>query len=383
MQKRIGIVVLAALSCVVLGASSASAVVVGFQQRFFEKYGDGSTGPNSVPCCSGMGTFDTRMTGNNNAGAYFAEFKNELVDSPTTGIFGNPNLNNRPNNWYGNYNATGGVTIRRGRFTSMGSLMLVIPGGNLRRLTTNLERTVLDLVFKPNQGPGNFQYNANSTASPHTPGIPTFRTPGTWLGPYGSMAGRLIVNQGPNRFGGTRAIIHTQNSFGVNVNQNPNIGALFNFPVANGPGVPFTPMNVVRRETRSATYGSITIASPNATTGMVIGSLMDGTGWFTILPFTTGTVMALANTLGTPNMDWTTRTDMGFENLNVTGMGGVTGTLQLVSGHLLQSRGRENTNLAGTTLTHLIFTPEPTSAAMLGAGALGLAGMILRDRRRS
>jgi len=375
---------MAMLSCLAIGAATASAqVVVGFQQRFFEKHGDGSTSGDSVPCCTAMGTFDTRMTGVGNAGAYFAEFKNKLVDDPTT-IFGGPNPNNRPNNWYGNYNdATNGVTIRRGRFTSMASLMLVIPGGNLRRLTTMLERTVLDLVMRPNNGPGNFQYNAFSLASPHTPGTPTFRAPGTWLGPYPSMAGSLSVVQGPNRFGGTRAIIHTQQSSGVNVNQNPNEGALFDFPVAYGPGVPFTPMNVVRRETRSATYGTITIASPGATTGMVIGSLMDGTGWFTILPYTTGTVMALANTLGTPDMDWTTRTDMGFNNLVETTMGGVTGTLQLVSGHLLQSRGKENTNLAGTNVTHLVFTPEPASAMMLGAGAIGLIGLVIRDRRNS
>lgn len=383
MQKRFGIFVLAMVGCVALGAATASAqVMVGFQQRFFEKHGDGSTSGDSVPCCTAMGTFDTRMTGVGNAGAYFAEFKNKLVDDPTT-LFGGPNPNNRPNDWYGTYNPSGAVTIKRGRFTSMASLMLVIPGGNLRRLTTMLDRTVLDLQFAPNGGPGNFQYSAFDLTSPHTPAIPTFRTPGTWAGPYPSMAGRLSVTQGPNRFGGTRAIIHTQASLGINVNTNPNVGALFNFPVAYGPGVPFTPMNVVRRETRSATYGSVTIASPGATTGMLIGSLMNGTGWFTILPYTTGTVMALANTLGTIDMDWTTRTDMGFNNLNTTPMGGVTGTLQLVSGHLLQSRGRENINLAGTNLTHLIFTPEPASAAMLGAGTIGLIGLIIRDRRRN
>ena len=45
--------VLALLAGVGLSAAVASAqtVVVGAQQRLFEKYGDGSTGPDSVPCC--------------------------------------------------------------------------------------------------------------------------------------------------------------------------------------------------------------------------------------------------------------------------------------------------------------------------------------------
>ena len=88
-------------------------------------------------------------------------------------------------------------------------------------------------------------------------------------------------------------------------------------------------------------------------------------------------------TIGTPIMDFTTRADTGFENINVTLMGGITGQLQLVSGHLLQSRGGINTNLAGTNMTRITFTPEPASAALLGVGALGLIGLIVRDRRRS
>ena len=372
------------LSAWMLVAGSASAqVLVGHQQRFFEKYGDGSTGPDSVPCCfitpmNPVPTVDNRTIGQN-MGAYFAEYKNKTAMVGNLFGFGTPAaLNGDGPAWYGFYRpGTGGVTLKAGQYTSMVSLMLQFPGGNLRRLTTNLVRTVNDLVMRPNNGPGNFHYSASG----NTPGIPTFRSPGTWVGPYPSMAGQLDVVAGPNRFGGTRSIIHTQFSTGVDNGAVPGFGNRFFFPVANGPGVPFTAMNVVRRETRSATFAQVTIPSAMATTGMVVFQGL-GTGWFTILPYTTGTVMAIAATIGTPVMDYTNRTDMGFENLNVTGMGGITGQLQLVSGHLLQSRGGINTNLAGTNMTIVTFTPEPASAALLGAGALGLVGLIIRDRRR-
>jgi hypothetical protein len=359
------------ITTLVLAAFSASAqVLVGYQQRFFEKYGDGSTGPESFPCCATVpatsmmasvpATFDTRTTGAN-MGAYFAEFKR------------------RQRNWYGFYNGgTGGVTLKQGAFTSMASLDLLFPGGNLRRLTTMLNRTVMDLVMRPNNGPGTFMYLGAANIAP----IPTFRTTMTWQGPYLQAAGRLNVTPGPNRFGGTRNILHTQLSGGVDNGTVPGAMVRFVFPVQNGVGVPFTAMNVVRRRTAEAGFQLETAMTAMQLTGMVI-FVGPGTGWFTILPYTTGTVQALANTLGTPIMDWTTRTDMGFKNLNVTGMGGITGQLQLVSGHLLQSRGGSNTNLAGTNLTRITFTPEPASAALLGAGALGLIGLIVRDRRKS
>jgi hypothetical protein len=171
----------------------------------------------------------------------------------------------------------------------------------------------------------------------------------------------------------------TQFATGVDNGAVPGFGNRFFLPVANGPGVPITAMNVVRRETRSATFAQVTIPSPMATTGMVVFQGL-GTGWFTILPYTTGTVMAIAATIGTPIMDWTNRTDMGFNNLNLTGMGGITGQLQLVSGHLLQSRGGINTNLAGTNMTLVTFTPEPASAALLGDGRPRTGGS---DRSRS
>jgi hypothetical protein len=373
------------MSIVLLGATSASAqVLVGFQQRFFEKWGDGSTGPDSVPCCfvtpmNATPTVDNRTIGQN-MGAYFAEYKNKTAMVGNLFGFGTPAaLNGDGPQWYGFYQpGTGGVTIKAGRYTTDVSLMLQFPGGNLRRLTTNLVRTINDLVMRPNQGPGNFHFSASG----NTPGIPTFRSPGTWIGPYPSMAGRLDVVAGPNRFGGTRAVLSDSFATGVDNGAVPGFGNRFFLPVALGPGVPITALNVVRRETRPATFAQITIASTMATTGVVVFQGI-GTGWFTILPYTTGTVMAIASTIGTPIMDYTHRTDMGFENLNVTAMGGITGQLQLVSGHLLQSRGGINTNLAGTNMTIVTFTPEPASAALLGAGALGLAALIVRDRRRA
>jgi hypothetical protein len=375
--------VLTLMLSLVLGAGAASAqVLVGFQQRFYEKFGDGSTGPDSVPCCfvtpmNPVPTVDARTIGQN-MGAYFAEYKNKTAMVGNLFGFGTPAvLNGKGPKWYGNYNATGGVTLKHGRYTTMASLMLQFPGGNLRRLTTMLNRTVMDLVMKPNNGPGNFDY----LGSGNTPGIPTFRSPGTWT-PYPSMAGQLHVTAGPNRFGGTRAIVHTQFSTGVDNGQIPGFGNRFFFPVANGPGHPITPMGVVRRETRSATFAQVSIPSTMATTGPVQFQGL-GTGWFTILPYTTGMVQVIASTIGTPTMDYTHRTDTGFKSLMVTGMGGITGTLQLVSGHLLQSRGGINTNLGGTNMTRITFTPEPASAALLGAGALGLVGLIVRDRRRS
>ncbi|MEZ4289442.1 MAG: hypothetical protein R3E53_02470 [Myxococcota bacterium] len=60
-------------------------------------------------------------------------------------------------------------------------------------------------------------------------------------------------------------------------------------------------------------------------------------------------VNVTAATIGTPTEDFTFRTDTGFSSLMQTTMGGVTGVLQLVSGHLLQSRGgRTQTSAART-----------------------------------
>jgi hypothetical protein len=379
MKSRL--IVLALTSCLILSAFSASAqVLVGYQQRFFEKYGDGSTGPDSFPCCTAMGTFDQRTTGQN-MGAYLAEFKIRTATSMRLGGAGPK--------WYGFYRPlTGGVTLKQGRFVTDASQMLLSPGGNLRRLTTTVMRTMMDLVMRPNNGPGTLMYKG----AQHIPGIPTFRTTMTWLGPYAQMAGQLNITPGPNRFGGTRNILHVQNSFGVDKGTNPNFWVKFVFPVNNGGlGNFVTTMMQIRRNTEPADYQLITIPSPMAFTGVPFFT-GPGTGWFSIAPYTTGMIQALARTIGTPIMDFTTRTDTGFirhatamgfqPGFVVTGMGGITGQLQLVSGHLLQSRGGSNTSLTGTNVTRITFTPEPASAAMLGAGALGLLGLIVRDRRR-
>lgn len=377
---------LALATCVTLAASVATAqvspVLVGFQQRFFESYGDGSTGFNSVPCCditamNPTPTVDPRTTGQNQ-GAYFAEFRNKTAMVGNLFGFGTvARLNGDGPAIAGFYNpTTGGVTLPGDHYQTNFSTMLVFPGGNLRKLTVVTQRTVNDLVMRPGGGPGTFTYSALG----NTPPQPTFRTSTDWT-PYPSMAGVLSVTAGPNQFGGTRSIIHNQASAGVDNGTVPGLANRFNFPVANGPGVPFTPSSIVRRETRSATFAAITIMTTMQTTGMEVFQGV-GTGWFTILPFTTGRVDVTAATIGTSIMDFTFRTDTGINSLMTTAMGGVTGTLQLVSGHLLQSRGGINTNLGGTTMTRVVFTPEPASAMFLGAGAFGLLGLVAYDRRR-
>lgn len=420
MAMNFKLVSLALVSAVLLGAGVASAVEVAYQQRFFEKFGDGSASVDSVPCCAvtlmnPVATIEPRTIMWNNTwmrvGPYFAEYKNKTAMVGNLFGFGTlPKLNGKGQWGRANYNATGGVTIPKSKYNGLAavpkhnyeshaSLMLAFPGGNLRRLSTMIDRTVNDLVFKPNQGPGNYTYTAanfpalNRPAfranlpicvpqNPPNPAISKF--PACWE-KYPQQAGILQVIAGPNQFGGTRAIIHEQFTIGVDNGSVPNRANRFKFPVANGPGHPvLTAMGAavpnVLRETRSATYAQVTIPSTMATSGMQVFQGI-GTGWFTMLPYTTGTVKVFASTIGNMDLDFSRRTDMGTNMLNVTGMGGVTGVLQLVSGHLLQSRGGINTNLAGTNMTKITFTPEPASAALLGAGALGLIGLVVRDRR--
>jgi len=74
---------------------------------------------------------------------------------------------------------------------------------------------------------------------------------------------------------------------------------------------------------------------------------------------------------------------MGSYAISTTSMGAIVGQLQLVSGALLNSRGAQPANLAYTHNTQIKFAPEPGSAALIGAGAMGLIGLMIRDRRRN
>jgi hypothetical protein len=161
----------------VLATNSASAqVMVGFRQRFFEKYSDSSASLDSVPCCrvTGMNpiaTVDNRTIFGGGNVAYFTEYKNKTAMVGNLFGFGTPAaLNGKGPKWYGFYRpGTGGVTLKQGRYTSMASQMVQFPGSNLRRLSTMLQRTVQDLVMRPNQGPGDFNYSAFGHTGPHPP----------------------------------------------------------------------------------------------------------------------------------------------------------------------------------------------------------------------
>jgi hypothetical protein len=404
MKRSSKLFVAALATLITLGATAASAQqVVSYDQRFFEKWGDGSGvgSPSVVPCCditsmNPTPTFDARTAGGNN-GPYFAEYPNKTAMVGNLYGFGTPAaLSGDGPSWYGGYNASnGGVTIRPGRYATNNTLMLVFPGGNLRRLTVFTDRTLNTMQFAPGNGPGAFSYSA----ALHVPGQPAFRTttpctsPGVPAGcwtPYPAMAGKIFYTAGPNQFGGARSILHQQGSLGVDNGSIPGFANRFNFPVVLGKffnpitttGTPPTNgLTKVYREVGSATFAQVTIPSTMATSGNEV-FLGKGTGWFTVAPYTTGMVSVVAATIGTSIMDFTFRTETGLNSLMTTTMGGVTGVLQLVSGHLLQSRGGINTNLGGSNLTRITFTPEPASAMLLGVGAIGLIGLVAHDRRR-
>ena len=256
-------------SLLMVAASASAQVLVGYQQRIFEKWGDGSGVGciDVVPCCdvtpmNPTATVDNRVAGQNN-GPYFAEHKVRTAMVSNFYGFGTPGaLNGDGPAWYGFYNsASGGVTLKQGRFTSIGSLMLVFPGGNLRRLTTMLQRTYFDHAFAPGNGIGTFMYTALGNTATNTP---TFRNATTFT-PYSSQAGKIAYAPGPNQFGGTRNVFHTQFSAGVDNGSVPGLANRFRFPVKLGPGVPFTPQSVVRRTTGSATFAVVTIPSTMAT----------------------------------------------------------------------------------------------------------------------
>ncbi|MEZ4278690.1 MAG: hypothetical protein R3F21_03600 [Myxococcota bacterium] len=379
-SRKALLVALAGLTGGLAGSSAASAqVLVGLQQRLFQKYSNGRMGPDVVPCClatsmNPVPTVDARTEGSLMS-PHFSEYKNRTAMVGNLLGLGTPAaLSGNGPPWYGLYNTSGGVTIRAGRYTTRYTQMVLFPNATLRRLSTFLDRSVQDQVLRPGGGPGEFRYEAWR----HAPDRPTFRDPTTWL-PYPSMAGQISVGAGPNQFGGTRSIV--QEEVGIAVAEHFGLGYRLQVPFEKGPGTFFTPLNVVRRATASGTYAHLTIPSPMATTGMVIleGQL---TAWFTILPYTTGWVFVSAPT-GSIHTDFEYRSEMGFNDLHATSMGGVTGQLQLVSAHLVQSRGPINQSHAGTHMTRITFTPEPASAVLLGAGALVLVASIGRDAARA
>lgn len=408
-RTKIAPVATLALCFGVLGALTASAQTpVAIQQQFFASHGDGSSGPDSFPCCNQPsttmttggatvtlvppGTYDTRTT---KGGLYHAEFR--MKKQYGTAVV-------QPG---------GTVTVPAGFFQTNSTLMLVNPGGNLAALTTELDRTVLTHVYAPGGGiaadyigPGGpntitqpaprnyFEYDGFANRVTVTP---TFRTAGTWVGPNPNQAGKIRVTPGALQFGATRNILWSQLSTGFNI-ISLSTYAEFVFPVQYGPGVPFSarfdynwtptsgtfPLNTFMANDvafrSSADSGGVLRTAP--TPSAMIIALNEATAYNTWVGFTTGTLQVLANTIGTPTNDFSTRTEVGFNNLNTTSMGQITGQLQLVSGALLQSRAANPTNLAHTTNVLIKFAPEPGSAALIGAGALGLLGMVIRDRRR-
>ncbi len=405
----------AVVSGSLLFALSASAqTAVAFQQRHFGDHSDGSSNAASVPCCTSMGTYDTRTVSSkhppntmNRGGDYFAEFDGRRQ--------------------YGTANAqaatAGGlrpITIPSGIFqTNMTLPLITLPGGNLVAIETMITRTVRELNFAPGGGiaanhvgtadftamaigAGNlfFEYNAADHIPTNTP---TFRGAG-WT-PNLSHSGRIRVTPSADQYGGLRDMVWDQFAHGFNTGVTTATLAEFNFVVRYGPGAPidatfgynfttpgilpvanasFMASDVVRRSTESAPFKiRETPGTMGACcTGMVVSS-MDGTGWFDFVDFTTGTIQVLANTIGTIFDDFSTRTEMGSYAVNTTAMGGLTGQMQLVSGGLLNSRGATISNLAHTHNTQIKFAPEPASAGLLGAGAVAMIAMAIRERRRN
>ena len=416
------------------GASAATAQTpVAFQQRHFGSHSDGSSNAAAVPCCTAMGTYDQRTVSSkqppnpeNRGGPFHSEFNLRRQYGTATVQDILPN-GQRP------------VTIPSGIFETMSSLPFIeLPGGNLFGIDTRITRTLMELNFAPGGGIGAnhigtadftsqaladgndfFQYVAADhvaqTAPTFRDGTTTTTTSmgavntgvPTWAGPYASQAGRIRVSPSPDQYGGLRNMLWDQFSHGFVPGPTTATAAEFNFVVRYGPGAPleaqfgynfttppttvvpttnnfFTATDVLRRSTSSAPFKLRNTPGTQGSccTGATIVSLA-GTGWFTFADFTTGTIQVLANTIGTIFNDFSTRTEMGSYAISTTSMGAIVGQMQLVSGGLLNSRGAQPANLAHTHNTQIKFAPEPGSAALIGAGALGLFGLMIRDRKRN
>ena len=399
---------------------------VAFQQRHFASHSDGSANANAIPCCAGAMTYDQRTVSSKHT-----DGSGNLLP----GVRGGPYFNEFPmRRQYGTANAgaltAGGkrpITIPSGVFQTNNVLPLIVePGGNLFAIETRLNRTIMTLDFAAGGGvagnhitfdditamaraEGNnyFEY----VAADHIPqNVPTFRTPGTYAGPNASYAGRIRVAPSPDQYGGSRNMIWDQLAHGWSKETpgGPAVSAAeFNFVVLYGPGVgipatfgynftgtpfpntlnTFMASDVIYRSTGSAPFTLRQVqpgppTNPFVFTGPTIIAL-DGTGWFDWVDYTTGTVQVFANTIGTILANFSTRTEMGSYAITTTSLGAIQGQMQLVSGQLLNSRGASLVNLSHTHNTLIKFAPEPGSAALIGAGAIGLVGLAIRDRRRA
>lgn len=415
-------------------APEASAqTAVAFAQQHFASHGDGSSGPTAVPCCTAMGTYDQRVTQTQKltgmSGLYFDEF-------PLKRQFGTAQYQAG-----GTVTIPSGVFT-----TVMSQPLLTLPGGQLLAIETAITRTVNQLTFMAgggigaaNIGTGDFTTVALAqgndffeyVARDHVPtNVPFHKTAGTWPGPpintanpNTSFNGRIRVTPSPNQYGGTRDMVWEQFSHGFVPGSVATQVVEFFFPVRYGvssatlthttvmgaggatfmgvagrpvtamfqynfttptfttistPNNTFTTNTIIHRNTAPAPFK---VRAAPCCTGVTFFSLT-GTGWFDRIDFTTGTIQIIANTIGNaPDGDFSTRTEMGYNSITTSG-GQVFGALQLVSGGLLNSRGAEFANLAHTHNTLIKFAPEPGSAALIGAGALGLLGLAIRDRRR-
>ena len=421
MKKRLFLPLTATLAAagLFLGAAAASAqTAVAIQQRHFASHGDGSSSSSAVPCCTSMGTYDQRTVSSmhppdtmNRGGPYFAEFNlRRQYGIAQVGALGG--------------DARRPVTVPSGLFNTMATLPFIeIPGGNLLGIDTMIQRDVYELNFSSGGGIGAahigtgdftagaiadgneyFSFNAANFDPTNTP---TFRTAGTWAGPNTEHAGRIRVTPSAQQYGGVRDQLWDQFAHGFVPGPTTASVAEFNFVVRYGPGAPlaatfgynfttptttvvpttnstFMASDVVRRSTASAPFKLRNTPGTmgSCCTGSTIVAL-DGTGWFDMIDFTTGTLQVFANTVGTVYDDFSTRTEMGSYAISTTSMGGIVGQMQLVSGALLNSRGAQYSNLAATHNTQIKFAPEPGSAALIGAGALGLIGLVVRDRKRN
>jgi hypothetical protein len=420
MKKRLFLASAASLVAVgvFLGAAVASAqTAVAIQQQYFGSHGDGSSNSSAVPCCTSMGTYDTRTVSSmhppdtmNRGGPYFAEFnlRRQYATAQVGAVGGD---GKRP------------VTVPDGVFSTNTTLpFITLPGGNLLGIDTMLLRDVDELNFNSGGGvaaaylgTGNFTAAAiadgneffSYNAADHIPTItPTFRTSMEFTDNV-SHAGRIRVTPSADQYGGVRDQIWDQFAHGFVPGPTTASVAEFNFVVRYGPGVglpavfgynfttpttttapttnnTFMASDVIRRSTASAPFKlRQTPGTMGACcTGATIVAL-DGTGWFDFFDYTTGTIQVLANTVGTIYDDFSTRTEMGSYAISTTSMGAIVGQMQLVSGGLLNSRGAQYSNLSHTQNTVIKFAPEPGSAALISAGALGLIGLVIRDRKRN